>query len=171
MKTVATLCLVAASFLASGEVGCTPSPSPLPSASQDETQGDDGTKAKKASPSSSSSPPAARASASASPSASTPPAAKDAGVTSGSSDPPTPVSDDPGIQCMQSCLGSDATATKIFNADVDCGVKCDANDDACFTQCDKATNTACKSAGSACDTLDQCFTKCFPDNGTNNSSQ
>jgi hypothetical protein len=64
---------------------------------------------------------------------------------------------------MVSCLGGDATATKIMNDDDACNMKCSETDTACQDKCGQATDAACNSAQAACEKLDSCGQKCFGD--------
>jgi hypothetical protein len=62
---------------------------------------------------------------------------------------------------MQKCLGSDAKAKEIFEADMACGLKC-GSDDACQGKCSEQTDTSCQSAQDSCQKMDQCSGQCMP---------
>lgn len=72
--------------------------------------------------------------------------------------------DDPAAEaCFTQCIAGNAQAQQIDNTFMTCMKTCAENDEACFTKCDQQISQACQQAQAACQLLDQCDQKCFPD--------
>jgi hypothetical protein len=78
--------------------------------------------------------------------------------------PPAPAVD--GEQCFEQCVANDVKVSEILAVAEACYSACGDTDEPCFQKCDGTLDTACSSAQAACDKLDTCSTKCFPDPST-----